>query len=314
MLPLRRAARIVPLWLLTAGLTACERPKAAPPVDSIVVRRVDSTIAVPATVADVSGWDASAGSVLFVSRPERVGSAAVVFPELSDSAMEAATTFDTARVRAARVDLFAPTGAAGTATVGAVSSQPENECSAWPTARLNGAVSPWTVGFTGGAAAPIVLDSAAALAPGDSARLAATVARLAAGLPNDTSAGLRGVPFAVREMRRFSPVAGVEAIVATVVRKLNVEANPLAEEIVLIAERDSAAPTTAFTTAYYSRSSATEELVQTTDVLAAVRLGAVRTPTLVLSRLMDDGSFYSILQRAAPHRWRLRWTSAYTGC
>jgi hypothetical protein len=311
---MRLPRRVFPLAILCLA-AACERPSAAPPVDSAVVVRPDSVVVAPTTVVETGGgWDASAGSVLFVARPDRVGSAAVVFPELSDSAMEAATTFDTARVHAARVDLFAPAGTVGVATVAGMTATTENECSAWPSARLVGAVTPWTVGFTAGAATPIRLDSAAAFAPTDSARLAAEVARLAAALPNDTSAGLRGVPFAVREMRRFSPARGVEAVVATVTRKLNVEASPLAEEIVLVAERDSAGPANAFTTAYFSRSSATEELVQTTDVLAAVHLGSARTPTLVVSRLMDDGSFYSVLQRVGPRQWRLRWTSAYTGC
>jgi len=311
MRPPRRACALLTLTLLAA----CERPKAVPPVDSTVVLPPDSATVAPVAVADAgSGWDASAGPVLYVARPDRVGSAAVVFPELSDSAMESATTFDTALVHAARVDLFAPTGAVGAASVGELSSVAENECSAWPTARLAGAGAPWTVGFTAGTATPIRLDSTEAFAPADSARLAADVARLAAALPNDTSAGLRGVPFAVREMHRFSPAPGIEALVAAVTRKLNVEASPLAEEILLVAERDSAGPRDAFTTAYFARNSATEELVQTTDVLAAVLLGSARTPTLVISRLMDDGSSYSILQRVAPKRWRLRWTSAYTGC
>ncbi len=306
-------ARLLALALLCA---ACERPKAAPPVDTVVALPVDSGVVVQPAVEATSGWDATAGTVMYVARPDRPGVASVVFPNVSDSAMEASTGFDAAPAAGARVALFGPGGAVGAASVGTVNVTAENECPAWPSAQLTGAAGAWTVGFETTAAPPLPmrLDSAGVFTPADSARLAADLTRLASALPKDTSAGLHGVPFAVRDMRRFSPAPGVEAVVAAITRKLNVEANPRAEEIVLVAERDSAAPPDAFATAYYARSSAGEDDVQTTDFLAGARLGAARTPTLVLGRYLDEGTVYAVLQRAGAKRWRLRWTSAYAGC
>ena len=222
--------------------------------------------------------------------------------------------------------LFTRAGAAGQARaiVAAAAPPPDaaGDCTVWPMARLGpasgaDAVPRWTVGFVGGRAAPIPLDSLEGLAGADSAALAAALSRAAAGLPGDTARRLRGLPFAVRSARRFSPEPGVETIVAVLARTLNQEATPFAEHVLLVAERATGgaggAPLAA---AYHERAVGSEETLESPEVHAAVRLGAAGggRPTLVLSRDYYEGSAYTLLEREAARRWRVRWTSAYRGC
>jgi hypothetical protein len=226
------------------------------------------------------------------------------------------------------VSLFSRAGAAGqaravvAATPGA--GEVAGDCTVWPSARLGPAsgadvVPRWTVGFVGGRAAPIPLDSLEALSSADSAALTVALARAAAGLPGDTARRLRGLPFAVRSARRFSPEPGVDAVVAVLTRTVNQEATPFAERVLLVAERPHGS-TGPFTVAYHERALGSEETIESPDVLAAVRLGDGGTPgqegrpTLVLSREYYEGSAYTLLERVGPGRWRVRWTSAYRGC
>jgi hypothetical protein len=118
----------------------------------------------------------------------------------------------------------------------------------------------------------------------------------------------------VRAVRRFSPAPGVQALVADVRRKVNQEANPREEHILLVAERDSAQPASPWTTAYFERVADNEETIESDDVLAAVALGPAHTPSLVISREFNEGFAYALLERDGPKHWRLRWSSAYAGC
>jgi hypothetical protein len=158
------------------------------------------------------------------------------------------------------------------------------------------------------------LDSIEALPRADSARLAAEAARLASSLPSDTAQSFRGIPFFVRTVRRFTIPPATPALVAEVVRRVNQEASPREEQIFIVAERDSTQPPGRYTVAYYERSAGLEETVESTDVLAALLLGANHQPTLVLSRDDGDGVSYALLERTGPRTWRVRWTSAYAGC
>jgi hypothetical protein len=222
-------------------------------------------------------------------------------------------------VSGARVDLFTRAGSAGTAALSSAPARPphEEECTSWPTAHVApsaAAAAPWTVGFLAGRATAIPLDSVETLPQPDSARLVADVARLASALPNDTAPSFRGLPFVVLAARRFSPAPGVQAIVAEVSRKVNQEARPREERILLVAERDSAVPALPWVAAYSERVSDNEETVEASDVLAAVALGPSHTPTLVIGREYGEGFSYALIERVGPKRWRLRWSSAYAGC
>jgi hypothetical protein len=169
------------------------------------------------------------------------------------------------------------------------------------------------VGFAAGSATAIPLDSIEDDPPADSARLAADVTRLAAALPGDTAPAFRSLPFAVRTARRFTPAPGVDAVVAQLVRKVNQEARPYEQQIVVVGER-AAGSKGKYSAVYFERVAGQEETIETSEVLAAVRLGPAGTPTLVLGRDYGDGTAFSLVERVGEGRWRLRWSSAYAGC
>jgi hypothetical protein len=322
----RRAAPLALIRLLLAGAVAaggaaCTRSEPPPRRDTVAVQPPVEPAPAPASPAPLAWNDSAAGPALLVAgnSPQVTQ---LVFPEFTDSTLTDTSTFDVGRVSGARVELFTRAGAAGTAELASRPAVParEEECTSWPTARLAGAPrpaprsTPWTVGFLAGHARAIPLDSIETLPPADSARLAADVARLASALPNDTAPSFRGLPFTVRSVRRFSPAPGVQALVAEVSRKVNQEANPREERILLVAERDSAQPAGPWTTAYSERAADREETVEASEVLAAVALGPARTPTLVIGREYGEGFAYALLERTGDKKWRLRWSSAYAGC
>lgn len=304
------------------AFAACTRPDAEPATDTPVADTVAQSDTSAAGV-DLRGWTEDAGPALLVA-DEAGERMAVVLPRFSDSMLADSTLpqdlpIELAAVAGSAVDLFGRSGRAGTATVSAADelSIPEaGACTAWPSLSMSGTPPgrTWTVGLTSGRATAIPLDSADVLAGADSARLTAEVSRIASSLPNDTVPAFRGLPFAVRSVRRFNPAPGVSALVAEVVRRVNQEANPREERILLVAERDSGRTTGRYERAYSERASGTEEDVETTDVLAALALGPARTPTLVLRREYFEGSAYALLERTGPRNWRVRWTSAYAGC
>jgi hypothetical protein len=216
------------------------------------------------------------------------------------------------------VDLFALTGKVGTARVAAgaraaIVADPE-ECQPWPTVRL-GAAPPagaWRVALAAGRAVPIEVDSLEGLAGADSAGRAAEVARLASLVPRTNTREFAGLPFAVRQARRFT-TGGVDVLVAEAVRKLGQEANPREQHVLLVAERP-AGGRGKFELAYHETSVGDETEVETRDVLAALMVGEKRTVTLMLNREYGDAVAYSLLERMGARRWRVRWTSARVGC
>lgn len=308
--------------ILILSATACTRPDADPATDTIPVDTVAGTDTISEAV-DLRGWTEDAGTALFVAE-EDGDRAMVVLPQLSDSmladtASASAMPLELGAMSGATLDLFGRSGQMGTATIAAAdeASIPDGEaCTAWPSLALPSASSggAWTVALGAGRATAIPLDSVDILSGPDSARMTAEVSRLASMLPNDTVPAFRGLPFAVRNVRRFTPVAGVSALVAEVVRKVNQEANPREERILIVAERDSGKTSGRYGVAYSERASGTEEDVETTDVLAAVAIGPERIPTLILRREYFEGNAYALLERVGTRSWRVRWTSAYTGC
>ena len=267
-------------------------------------------------------WDdASAGPVLFVAGSNEA-EAAIIYPHFTDSTLGTVSTLDTAGISRGKADLFARGGLIGTAViVPKTAGVLGGECTAWPTAHVRaldratgGVPGPWAVGFVTGHAAALTMDSIAVLSPVDSARRAADIARIASSLTNDTAPAFKGLPFEVQRGGRFSIAPGIDGIAAVLARHVNEEANPREEHIFLIAERDSTHQPLAWVAAYSERESGAEDDLETNEVLATVRLGPGRTPTIVLSRDYGDGGVYSLIERAAPGQWRLRWSSAYTGC
>jgi hypothetical protein len=323
---MRRLAPALPLLLILLWLNACERAASSAGTGSGSGAGESGNTPGNATGGGARGqgaaltWDdATAGAVLVVDG-SNASEAAIIFPHYTDSTLADVSKLDTAVVRRAHVDLFSRAGPAGQADVSPTSAGSlGGDCTAWPTAHVrsldrgaDGVPAAWTVGFLAGNAVAIAMDSMQTLAPVDSARRAAEIARVASSLPNDTSAAVRGLPFVVRSAGRLILDVGDTAIVAEVVRQLNQEANPQEEHIFLIAERDSV--TGKWVPAYSERVSGAEDDVESAEVLAAVRLGPRRVPTIVVSRDYGDGGAYTLIERVGPATWRVRWNSAYTGC
>jgi hypothetical protein len=309
------------LALVAAGALACgERPASTNGSNAAGASGTSNTATGKPLAASTLTWnDTAAGPALIVagSNPTE---AAVVFPHFTDSTLGAGAGLDTAAVNRARLDLFSRSGPAGQAVLSlATAGTLGGDCTAWPTAHVrsleqgsSGIPPAWTVGFVVGHAMSIPMDSIAALSPVDSARRAAEIALVASALPNDTAAAFRGLPFVIRSAGRLSLDNGASAIAAEVVRRVNEEANPREEHILLVSEHDSV--TGKPVAAYFERVSGPEDAVESSEILAAVRLGPRRTPTIVISRDYGDGGAYTLIERAGPARWRVRWNSAYTGC
>jgi hypothetical protein len=308
--------------VLIAGIAACRGERggnAATPGSTAAAPSSTTVAGRPAAVAALSWNDSAAGPALIVagSNPTE---AAVVFPHFNDSTLGTVSSLATGVISGAHVDLFARSGSAGQAVLTvATPGTLTGDCTAWPTAHVrsldpgSGGVPPaWTVGFLAGHAMSIAMDSLATLPPVDSSRRAAEIALVASTLPNDTATAFRGLPFVVRSAGKLTLGDGVTAIAAEVVRTVNEEANPREEHILLVSEHDSA--TGKPVAAYFERVSGPEDAVESSEILAAVRLGPRRAPTIVIGRDYGDGGAYTLIERAGPARWRVRWNSAYTGC
>lgn len=309
----------VGLAALALALFACERasppavrrPAAPPGVAPNHAAAVGATASPPA-------WDPAAGPALLV-RGGVFSSAQVVLPEYTDSTLPDSLSAGDAAARGDTVLLVGRSGRAGYARVMALhGSAAAGDCIDWPNATLepttdDRAALGWTVAFLRPRAAAIPLDSIEGLESADSAQLAATITRLASSQPDDTSATFRGIPLVVRMAYRFTPAPHVEAIIADLVRDLNLEASPLEQHTLLIAER-SDAPGAAYRVVYHARVAGVEDSVVTTDVLGAVRLADTGVVAVVLARDGPDGTAYAMLERSAAGTWRVRWTSAHAGC
>jgi hypothetical protein len=297
--------RIVATLSLSSGIVAgaCRRDKPVqPPQDSTRSAPVtpvasDSTAAHP-----VSTWDAGAGSILLVSSdaPTR---AVVVLPTENDS-----TTLG-ALPHPASATLLGRGGDVQTADFPSV-----RDSAGCHIASLTAAPPPhtWNVGFVGGVVAPLSVDSAASITHADSVQLVASLNRLASVIPNDSAGRFTGLPFVVQSLWRVFVADGPTVVAGALVRQINQEATPLQERTFIVGERRGI--DTAFTMGYSERSYGQEETVESRELLAAVLIGDTKTPAIVLSRDYGDENAYSILERGADGRWRLRWTSRRRHC
>ena len=294
-------------WWTLIALAACDRAGGAR-------RQTDTTL--PPSVGAVESvsareparrWESSAGTVLLI-RDDSLTRA--IYPTLTQ--LDSTAVLDEDLVRGFTAEAVAAEGAAGSLRIRGFASIDE-ECAVWPAVVLSvDSARSWTVAFQRGVASPIVLHPIESLPSVDSSRLAVQLTRLAALLPNDTSRAFRGLPFVIRAAHRFTPTSGVEAVVAEVVRRVNVEANPREETLLVIAER--AVPGSEWRVSYSERASGDELHVQRATPLAAVNLGPGRTPTVVIERTGADWVTYGLLQRSAEGAWRQSWESAHSGC
>jgi hypothetical protein len=121
----------------------------------------------------------------------------------------------------------------------------------------------------------------------------------------------QGLPFIVQRGYRTSS-GKTSILIGSIVRKINEEATPRVESLLLIAERSDSSGD--YVNAFQSRASGTEDDVRTNAVVAAVHFVHTNRPALVVSFEYDDGGQIALIERVADHDWRITWRSAYTGC
>jgi hypothetical protein len=289
------------------ALAACERANRSDV-------RGDTTLPLPVgAVESLPGaeaprrWESSAGAVLLV-RDDSLTRA--IYPTVTQ--LDSTAVLDEALVRGLIADAVGAEGRAGAFRIRGFAPVDE-ECAVWPAVVLStDSAQNWTVAFQRGVSTPITLRPIESLASTDSARLVVQLTRLAALLPNDTSRAFRGLPFVIRAAHTFVPQGGTESVVGEIVRRVNVEANPREETLLLIAERDG--PSAEWRVVYSERASGNEIHVERATPLAAVQLGAAALPTLVLERAGSDWIAYALVQRQRNGQWRESWESAYSGC
>jgi hypothetical protein len=311
---------VIACIIVVASVSACERaPRAKPAETTSAAPETIAAVSTKKPVTAPSTWDTSAGPVMFV-RGNSTAEAYVIFPSITDSTPAADVHFDSALSRNATIELFQHSGGGEIAHVGALGGGEwdANQCIEWPAAKVQtrttgDSTTGWTVAFLKGRAKALPLDTIETMPHADSAKLAADITRLVSTVPNDTARTFRGIPFSVRTAYRFTPVPGVEAVVADVVRKLNQEANPLEEHTLVVGERP-AGSNAPYRLAYREVTAGSDETLESSDVLAAVEIGSPPHVDLVLAREGYESNAYALLERQSDGKWRLRWTSAHTGC
>jgi hypothetical protein len=238
--------------------------------------------------------------------------ALTVLPTLTDSAVAASRHFDVSQLSGLQVDLFTKKGKTGSGSIVAETQSSATEgCLSWPTVQISGATTTdWRIALEKGRASGIHLDSLEGLPSADSARLAKEITTVASFIRARSDSVFAGIPFAVRHAYRFA-LGRSSVVFSDVVRKINEEANPREERLVLILER---LPGGAYYAAYQSGSAGPEEDLQTTELLAAVSFASGSRPGLFTSSEYEDGGKIVLLERTGEMQWRSVWRSAYTGC
>ena len=263
--------------------------------------------------ASSTNWDVDAGPLMLVSLGGSADSAAVVLPEVTDSTIASAQT-DSVPVAGLVFDLFGRGGKinGSTTVIPVQTTDAKQECDAWPLVRVRTAGPGWRVGFARAHVQAIKLDSIEARSSTDSAALAVSLAETAATLPIASDPAFSRLPFRVRSAYTFR-LDSVDVVIADVIRSVNEEANPRIEHLLMIGERP-AGSAGKYHTGYYSRTAGAEETTQATEVLAAVRIGSLKRPAVVVNIEYDDGRVLGLIERVAPGQWRSIWRSAFTDC
>ena len=237
---------------------------------------------------------------------------AIVLPGLTDSALAATSRFELPATANTPVELFGLRGLAGGSMVQAV-SQPSNPtgCISWPVGKLTRLPAmDWRVGFEEGRAVGLPLDSLEGMNSTDSALFVGNILR-AVGSLNEGSTAFAGIPYFVRKGYQLAlPPASI--LIAEAVRRINEEANPREEHLLLLAERSS--NDGSYRVGFYKRSAGAEESLETSEILAAVRFVSSSRLAFVVAFDYEDGGKIGLLERVGVGTWRIVWRSAYTGC
>ena len=304
----RRLAASLGITALAWGCRSDAPPARIDTSFTAVPGRLDSA----AAPVSNNGWNMGAGPVLLVTGPSPDEALVFFGPAING----VGASLDTGAVDQATATLLGRDTSRFTATLELPAGNDNAECRVWPLRNLRaaGGSGAWSVGFVSENVTPIPLDSVDALPARDSMALVAEASRLASTVTANTSPAFEGLRFSALDIRRFEVAPGVEAMAAHLSRRVNQEANPQEEQTLLIAERDSTAPAGRYQLAYAERSFGHEEQVTSSELVAAVHLGANGSPTLVVARDGENGLAYALLERTGPRQWRVRWTSGYAKC
>ncbi len=260
-----------------------------------------------------TNWNVNAGPVMLLSAGNNSDSVSIVLPEATDSTIELIQDV-TPPVSGLVFELFNRGGKVDSTRILPQKGRTDTtqDCSAWPVGRTQSAHPDWRVGFVRGHVSAIPLDSIESLPSADSAMLAASLAQTAATLPVSSDPTFRRLPFRVQSAYTFR-LDSVEVVIADIVRALNEEANPRIEHLLLIGERPTGTKGR-YAVGYFSRIAGAEETMQATDLLAALRIGASKSPAIVVSVESEEGVKLGLIERTGPGQWRSTWKSAYTTC
>lgn len=172
---------------------------------------------------------------------------------------------------------------------------------------------PWSVERVGDTLTVVMLEHLVDLAPRDSARLVARLARTADALPGDTLvADFRGLPVVVRDAWRLVAGPGDTIYIAIASRRLPMESSPLEEQLTLIATPDGASVTGGLVASWFARSAGAEDSLETREPLLAYRAPDA-TLRLLLVRETGESPFVESLARVGG-RWRREIVGALAPC
>jgi hypothetical protein len=162
--------------------------------------------------------------------------------------------------------------------------------------------------------AVLALERLDQLAPRDSARLAARLARLGGSLATDTTvADFRGLPIAVRSAWRVVPMDGDTVLAAILVRRIPIESDPM-EEIFTVLASPEARPglRDGLRAEWVQRDVGREDAVVFREVVALWRVPG-DTVAVLFAHDDDRGVVGQLLTRTAKV-WATRWDGVFPHC
>jgi hypothetical protein len=296
---IRRALIIIGIL----AIASCERAKTPAPAAKAISTSSSASSSGAATAEASKPWDDELGALL--STPSLDGRTPVLFVR------------DSSAIAAIEVELFNHDDHTTKATL-----HPGTAIRSCAWIRNASIVSDdgkapstsWSLALAPGIATPFGVDGVGELLPRDSATTVAGVSRLVSAIPEDSSSSpFRGLPIVVRDAWRFRLADSTTILVAIAMRSLNVESNPRAQAVTLIAEPDGAQSAAQWRTAYWESVAGPEDRVEGMDLLAAFQLHGSK-PAVALVREGDLGLQVEIVERSSPGAWSLRWSSSALPC
>jgi hypothetical protein len=171
----------------------------------------------------------------------------------------------------------------------------------------------WSFALTPGVGAPLAIEGTGDISPKDSAAESILVSKLVSALPDDSaSLPYRGLPIVVRDVWRVVLPDKTIVLVAIAMRSINVESNPRAQVVTIVAEPD-LGNAGAWKVDYLHRNAGPEDRVEGADLLAAVLLHGIQ-PMLAFVREGDRVAQVDLVERTGSGVWRRRWSSDALSC